>query len=97
MTEHPTAGVGAPEQPTTQIPPQTASAADQQEGVEPQAEPGGSGAEAPTRAFAGFRTERRVPGAELAVIPGAAHGLFGDRPDETIGVLRGWLSRHDAA
>ena len=40
---------------------------------------------------------RRVPGAELAVIPGAAHGLFGDRPDETIGVLRGWLSRHDAA
>ena len=39
---------------------------------------------------------QRVPGAELAVIPGAAHGLFGDRPDETIGVLRGWLSRHDA-
>lgn len=40
---------------------------------------------------------RRVPGAELAVIPGAAHGLFGDRPDETVGVLRGWLARHDAA
>jgi proline-specific peptidase len=40
---------------------------------------------------------RQMPGAELAVIPGAAHGLFGDRPDETIGVLRGWLARHDAA
>ncbi len=38
---------------------------------------------------------RRVPGAELAVIPGAAHGLFNDRPDETIGVLRGWLARRD--
>lgn len=57
-------GVGAPEQPTTQIPSQTASAAAQHEGAEPQAESGGSGAEAPTRAFAGFRTERRVPGPE---------------------------------
>lgn len=61
MSEHPTAGVGAPEQPTTQMPPHTGG---QQGGAEPQAESGGSGAEAPTRAFAGFRTERRVPGPE---------------------------------
>jgi proline iminopeptidase/L-proline amide hydrolase len=39
---------------------------------------------------------RRVPGSEVAVVPGAAHGMFGDRPDETIGTLRGWLSRQDA-
>lgn len=58
MSEHPTAGVGAPEQPTTQIPPQTSSAPAQQDAAEPQPESGG---EAPTRAFAGFRTERRVP------------------------------------
>lgn len=38
----------------------------------------------------------RVPGAEFAVIPGAAHGLFNDRPAETIAVLRGWLARQDA-
>lgn len=37
----------------------------------------------------------RVPGAELAVIPGAAHAVFGDRPDETIAVLRAWLLRQD--
>lgn len=61
MSEHPTAGVGAPEQPTTHIPPQTSSAGDQQETAEPQADSGG---EAPTRAFAGFRTERRVPSPE---------------------------------
>lgn len=61
MSEHPTAGVGAPEQPTTQIPPQTSSAGDQQETAQPQADSGG---EAPTRAFAGFRTERRVPAPE---------------------------------
>ena len=34
-------------------------------------------------------------GAEMAVIPGAAHGTFNDRPEETIGVLRGWMHRHD--
>lgn len=39
----------------------------------------------------------RVSGAEFAVIPGAAHGFFNDRPDETLGVLRPWLRRHDAA
>jgi proline iminopeptidase/L-proline amide hydrolase len=39
----------------------------------------------------------RVPGAEFAVIPGAAHGFFGDRPEEALGILRPWLRRHDAA
>jgi MinD-like ATPase involved in chromosome partitioning or flagellar assembly len=50
VSDHPTTGVGAPEPPTTQTPPEP-----------PAAEPGD---EAPTRAFAGFRTERRVPGPE---------------------------------
>ena len=36
----------------------------------------------------------RVPGAEFAVVPGAAHGIFGARPAETIGILRGWMGRH---
>ena len=39
----------------------------------------------------------RVPGAELAVVPGAAHGFFADRPVETLGLLRGWMQRHDPA
>lgn len=38
----------------------------------------------------------RVPGAELAVIPGAAHALFSDRPDEVTGLLRAWLRRQDS-
>ncbi len=38
----------------------------------------------------------RVPGAEFAVIPGAAHGLFNDRPVETVALLRAWLARQDA-
>jgi len=38
----------------------------------------------------------RVPGAEFAVIAGAAHHLFGDRPEETVVTLRGWLARQDA-
>lgn len=38
----------------------------------------------------------RVAGSELAVIPGAAHGTFPDRPDETIAILRAWLDRQDA-
>jgi proline iminopeptidase/L-proline amide hydrolase len=37
----------------------------------------------------------RVRGAELAVVPGAGHATFLDRPDETIGILRGWLRRQD--
>nr|WP_231995119.1 MinD/ParA family protein [Mycobacterium sp. 852002-10029_SCH5224772] len=43
------------------MPPQTSSAGGQQDAAEPQS---GSGGDAPTRAFAGFRTERRVPGSE---------------------------------
>ena len=38
----------------------------------------------------------RVPGAEFAVVPGAAHGFFSDRPAEAIGILRPWLRRQDA-
>ena len=45
---------------------------------------------APVGAFA-----LRVPGAEFAVIPGAAHGLMSDRPAETLALLRGFLARHD--
>jgi proline iminopeptidase/L-proline amide hydrolase len=38
----------------------------------------------------------RVPGgAEVAVVPGAAHATLSDRPVETVGILRGWLTRHD--
>ncbi|OBH91821.1 ATPase [Mycobacterium sp. E2733] len=56
MSDHPTTGVGVPDQPTTQLPPQELSAnAD---------ESAADGGEAPTRAFAGFRTERRVAGPE---------------------------------
>ena len=50
MSDHPTAGVGASEPPTTQMPPHPQNA-----------EPTADGGEAPTRAFAGFRTERRAP------------------------------------
>lgn len=39
----------------------------------------------------------RVSGSELAVVPGAAHGIFDDRPDETVALLRAWLSRQDAS
>lgn len=39
----------------------------------------------------------RVPGAEFGVIPGAAHSLLGDRPTETLAVLRAFMARHDAA
>ncbi len=52
MSDHPTTGVGAPEPQTTELPPAQQSS-----------ETADSG-EAPTRAFAGFRTERRVPPAE---------------------------------
>jgi proline iminopeptidase/L-proline amide hydrolase len=44
--------------------------------------------------LAGFA--ERVAGAELAVVPGAAHGIFSDRPVETIALLRAWLGRQDA-
>jgi len=68
VSEHTTAGVGAPEgyeddsgteHPTMQLPPQS------YEGDPPSE----SGDEAPTRAFAGFRTERRTPAPEA---PGPA-------------------------
>ncbi len=39
----------------------------------------------------------RVPGAEFGVVPGAAHGFFGDRPKEAVALLRAWLARQDAA
>lgn len=38
----------------------------------------------------------RVPGSELAVVPGAAHGMLTDRPEETVALLRAWLDRQDA-
>lgn len=41
------------------------------------------------------RFAARVAGAELAVVPGAAHGIFTDRPAETVALLRGWLDRID--
>ncbi len=37
----------------------------------------------------------RVPDAEFAVVPGAAHSLHIDRPEETVAVLRAWLRRQD--
>jgi proline iminopeptidase/L-proline amide hydrolase len=39
----------------------------------------------------------RVPGADFAVVPGAAHGFLNDRPDEALGILRPWLRRQDVA
>lgn len=38
----------------------------------------------------------RVPDCEFGVVPGAAHGIFTDRPTETLGLLRPWLRRQDA-
>ncbi len=38
----------------------------------------------------------RVPGSEFAVIPGAGHAIFNDRPVETRAVVRQWLARQDA-
>jgi proline iminopeptidase/L-proline amide hydrolase len=45
--------------------------------------------------LAGFA--QRVPGAEFAVVPGAAHGFLSDRPEESLGILRPWLQRQDPA
>jgi proline iminopeptidase/L-proline amide hydrolase len=39
----------------------------------------------------------RTPNSNFAVVPGAAHDIFGDRPDETLGILRPWLRRQDPA
>ncbi|PVM82379.1 proline iminopeptidase-family hydrolase [Caulobacter endophyticus] len=38
---------------------------------------------------------RRARGSELAVVPGAGHATFTDRPEETVAVLRQWLRRQD--
>ena len=38
---------------------------------------------------------RQTPGSELAVVPGAAHGMITDRPVATEAILRGWFRRHD--
>ena len=62
MSDHPMTGVGAPEEATPQVP--------------QQAPPAESGSDAPTRAFAGFRTERRARGPERrepAPPPAPAH------------------------
>jgi proline iminopeptidase/L-proline amide hydrolase len=37
-----------------------------------------------------------TPGAELGVVPGAAHGFIRDRPIATEAILRGWFKRNDA-
>lgn len=39
---------------------------------------------------------RQVQGAELAIIPGAGHGVLSDRPEEVLALLRLFLRRHDA-
>jgi proline iminopeptidase/L-proline amide hydrolase len=38
----------------------------------------------------------RVAGMEFAVVPGAAHRMFRDRPDETVAIIRAWLGRNEA-
>jgi proline iminopeptidase/L-proline amide hydrolase len=38
----------------------------------------------------------QTPESELAVVPGAAHSIFQDRPSETVAILRSWLRRQDA-
>jgi len=63
VSEHPASGVGAPEHPTTELPHQEPP---QQYPGEPPAESGG---EAPTRAFAGFRTARRPERREIPAGP----------------------------
>ena len=37
-----------------------------------------------------------TPGAELGVVPGAAHGFMTDRPLESEAILRAWMQRMDA-
>ncbi len=37
----------------------------------------------------------RLPGSELAVIPGAGHAIANDRPDELVAVVSHWLIRND--
>ena len=42
-----------------------------------------------------FLFAKRVAGSEVAVVPGAAHATFYDRPEETVAVLRAWMNRQD--
>ncbi|WP_085981525.1 MinD/ParA family ATP-binding protein [Mycobacterium parascrofulaceum] len=65
VSDHPTTGVGAPDQPTTQLPPQA-------ESTSPDDQPESDGGDAPTRAFAGFRTERRPAAPREAAPPTTA-------------------------
>ncbi|MDO6693924.1 proline iminopeptidase-family hydrolase [Aliiglaciecola sp. 3_MG-2023] len=37
-----------------------------------------------------------TPGAELAVVPGGAHGFYSDRPIITQAILKDWLARKDS-
>ena len=37
----------------------------------------------------------RIRGAEFGIVPGAAHGIFSDRPDDTVSIVRAWLARQD--
>ncbi|BDB40417.1 MULTISPECIES: MinD/ParA family ATP-binding protein [Mycobacterium] len=94
MAEHPTPGVGAPrvhqgdgdaspDQPTMQIP----------------AVPHEAVGETPTRAFAGFRTERRVPGATDSTVGSASMvpppqpvGVAAERPQWDAGPNTGPVS-----
>lgn len=55
---------------------------------------GGQYDEARPATLIGF--SRRVPGSEVAIIPGAGHAIDNDRPDETVAVVRAWLARKDA-
>ena len=36
---------------------------------------------------------RRIPGAELKVLPGQCHGFFWEAPRETNGWIRDWVQR----
>ena len=38
--------------------------------------------------------QRRIPGARVAIIPGAAHGMMNDEPAATVAAVRAFL--HDA-
>lgn len=45
------------------------------------------------RAFAGEVPHKAM----FAEVPGAAHGIFSDRPEATLAILRPWLARQDRA
>ncbi|WP_343601842.1 MinD/ParA family protein [Mycobacterium sp.] len=75
VSDHPTRGAGAaggnPDQPTTQLPPQP-----------PFGEPPAPTGEAETRAFAGFRAERRVADNQTRAVP----------PPQTVAEPRAWAA-----